>query len=276
MIKPLLGPCDSYQLEPFAYEWAWTMARAQENNNWAPEEIQVGPDVADYKNPALDPDIASLVALLRKLAYYAHHDVSIAEEAADLIEALSVDAERWRKLCHLLAAAHFLADAQTRGVREALRALDLESLAGRPIAEIFLGLADYICPGAGTVDEGIAREAYIETIVELASEGLTDLTTFTQDQMQTVFELYATHAIEARICNDIGTKAVTMPTDAQAAHRVEQQLRDFIRGGVSDALTRARAETPNLTPERIQGFVDAVYESAFAILQILGDAEANQ
>ncbi len=170
----------------------------------------------------------------------------------------------------------FLADAQTRGVREALRALNLESLAGRPITEIFVGLADYICPGAGTVDEGIAREAYIETIVELAGEGLTDLATFTQDQMQTVFELYATHAIEARICNDIGTKAVTMPADAQAARRVEQQLRDFIRGGVSDALTRARAETPNLTPERIHGFVDAVYESAFAILQALGEAEANQ
>lgn len=169
----------------------------------------------------------------------------------------------------------FLADAQTRGLREALRALDLESLAGRPITEIFVGLADYICPGAGTVDEGIAREAYIETIVELASEGLTDLTTFTPDQMQTVFELYATHAIEARICNDIGTKAVMMPVDALAAHRVEQQLRDFIRGGVADALTRARAEIPNLTPERIQGFVDGVYESAFAILQTLGDTEAN-
>jgi hypothetical protein len=170
----------------------------------------------------------------------------------------------------------FLADAQVRGVREALRALDLESLAGRPLTEIFVGLADYVCPGAGTVDEGIAREAYIETIVELVSEGLTDLATFTSDQMQTVFELYATHAIEARICNDIGTKAVTMPTDTQAANRVEQQLRDFIRGGVSDALTRARAETPNLTPERIHGFVDALYESAFAILQTLGDAEADQ
>jgi hypothetical protein len=168
-----------------------------------------------------------------------------------------------------------LTDAQARGVREALRALNLETLAGRPITEIFVGLADYICPGAGTVDEGIAREAYIETIVELASEGLTDLSTFTPEQMQTVFELYATHAIEARICNDIGTKAVTMPADAQAAHRVEQQLRDFIRGGVADALTRARAETPNLAPERIQGFVDHVYESAFAILQALGEAEAN-
>ncbi|MDS4019501.1 MAG: Qat anti-phage system associated protein QatB [Candidatus Competibacter sp.] len=170
----------------------------------------------------------------------------------------------------------FLADAQVRGAREALRALNLESLAGRPITEIFVGLADYICPGAGTVDEGIARDAYFETIVKLVNEGLTDQTTFTPDQIQTVFELYATHAITLRICNDIGTKAVTMPADEQAAHRVEQQLRDFIRGAVSDALTRARAETPNLTSERIQGFVEAVYESAFAILQILGDVEANK
>ena len=170
----------------------------------------------------------------------------------------------------------FLADSQVRGVREALRSLNLEALAGRPIAEIFVGLADYICPGAGTVDEGIAREAYIETIIELTTEGLTDLSTFTPDQMQTVFELYATHAIEARICNDIGTKAVTMPADAQAAHRVEAQLRDFIRGGVSDALSKAREATPNLTPARIQSFVDTVYESAFAILQALGDAETNQ
>ncbi len=170
----------------------------------------------------------------------------------------------------------FLSDIQTKGIRDTLKNLDLESLAGRPITEIFIGLADYICPGSGTVDEGIAREAYIETIVELASEGMTDLNTFTQDQMQTVFELYVTHAIEARICNDIGTKAVTMPTDAKAAHRVESQLRDFIRGGVSDALTRERENSPNLSTDKIHSFVDAVYESAFSILKALGDAEADK
>ena len=170
----------------------------------------------------------------------------------------------------------FLADAQARGVREALRELNLESLAGRPIAEIFIGLADHICPGTGTVDEGIARDAYIETIVELASEGLTDLSTFTPEQMQTVFELYATHAIEARILNDIGTKAVMMPASAQVAHRVEQQLRDFIRGGVSDALVREREKSPNPNSERVHAFVDAVYESAFSILQALGEAEADK
>ncbi len=170
----------------------------------------------------------------------------------------------------------FLSDAQARGVREALRALDLEGLVGHPLAEILVGLADYVCPGAGTIDEGIAREAYVETIVELATEGLTDMDAFTPDQLQTVFELYATHAIEARICNDIGTKAVTVPADAHAALRVQAQLRDFIRGGVSDALTTARAETPTLTPDRIQSFVDRVYESAFGFLQARGEAEANQ
>jgi len=170
----------------------------------------------------------------------------------------------------------FLSDAQARGVRVALRALNLEGLAGRPIDEVFIGLADYICPGAGTVDEGIAREAFVETIIDLATLGVTDLDALTPDQMQTVFELYATHAIEARLCNDIGAKAVTVPTDAQAALRVQEQLHDFIRHAVSDALTIARAETPTLTQDRVLAFVDKVYERAFGILKSLGDVEASR
>ena len=170
----------------------------------------------------------------------------------------------------------FLADAQARGAAEALRSLNLEGLAGRPIDEVFLGLADSICPSAGTVDAGIAREAFIETIIELATLGVTDLDALTPDQMQTVFELYATHAIEARLCNDIGTKLITAPADGQTALRVQDQLRDFIRNGVSDALTAARSETPTLTQDRVQSFVDTVYERAFGILQALGDAEADQ
>lgn len=170
----------------------------------------------------------------------------------------------------------FLSDASTRGMREALREFNLDSMAGRPISEIFVALADHICPGAGTVDEGIAREAYIETIIDLADEGLASLDTFTLEQMDTVFELYATHAIEARICNDIGTKVVTMPSNAQVAHQVEKQLRDFIRGAVSDALTRARESKPSITQDQVLAFVDSVYESAFSILKSLGDAEADQ
>ena len=169
----------------------------------------------------------------------------------------------------------FLSDAARRGATEALRALNLGALAGRPIEEIFLGLADYVCPDGGTIDEGIAREAFIETIADLAGAGITDLDSLTPDQMQTVFELYATNAIEARLCNDIGLKAVSLPSDSRQAARVQAQLNDFIRRAVADALTTARAAVAALTPDRVLSFVGGIYEQAFGILQIMGDAEAE-
>src|SRR5262249_30994835 len=153
----------------------------------------------------------------------------------------------------------FLSSAAAGSVRQALRALNLENLAGRPIEEVFLGLVDYVCPDGGTIDEGIARDAFIETIAELAGSGITDIDGLTADQIQTIFELYATHAIEARLCNDIGTKAITLPADPSAAARVQAQLLDFVRRGVADALTSARAAMHALTPDRVLGFVTAVY-----------------
>jgi hypothetical protein len=168
---------------------------------------------------------------------------------------------------------NFLSDVQNRGAQEALRSLNLQALAGKPIEEVFLGLADYVCPTGGTVDEGIARDAFIETIADLATLGIDDLDSLTPDQMNTVFEMYATHAIEARISNDIGTKSIALPSDLKAVERVQAQLRDLIRRGVSDALARAAASAGAMTMNRVLDFVTGVYELAFEVLQTLGDAE---
>lgn len=169
----------------------------------------------------------------------------------------------------------FLSDVVARGAREALRALNLEELAGRPVEDVFLGLIEYVCPEGGTVDEGIARDAFVETIADLAQNGIVDLDTLSADQMQTVFEVYASHAIEARLCNDIGAKTITFPRDVRTAETVQAQLRDFIRRGVADALTSARGAMNALTQDRVLAFVNGVYEQAFAILQSLGDAAAE-
>lgn len=170
----------------------------------------------------------------------------------------------------------FLSDVQARGPVEALRTLNLEGLAGRPIEEIFLGLTDYICPAGGSVDEGIAREAFIETIAALADQGITDLNTFNAEQTQTVFEMFASYAIEARICNDIGNSGVKLPSDIQAIERVQSQLVDFIRRAVSDALASAKSQNANLTQDRVQEYVEGVYEAAFDVLKALGDAEVEK
>lgn len=169
--------------------------------------------------------------------------------------------------------AGFLADAARRGVVEALRALNLEALAGRPIEEVFAGLADYVCPDGGSIDEGIARSAFIETIAELAQLGITDLDRLTPVELQSVFETYATNAIEARICNDIGAKVVTVPADAREAAQVQAQLHDFIRRGVSDALA-LQPSIASLSADSVMNFVQRVYQQAFEILQDMGDAEA--
>lgn len=169
----------------------------------------------------------------------------------------------------------FLSSAGANGPREALRTLNLENLAGRPIEEIFVGLVDYVCQDGGTVDEGIAREAFIETIADLADNGIVNLDGLTADQMQTIFELYASHAIEARLCNDIGTKAITLPSSVADATRVQTQLFDFVRRSVGDAFTAAPAAIRDLTPERVFDFVTRVYEQAFSILEALGDAEGT-
>jgi hypothetical protein len=169
----------------------------------------------------------------------------------------------------------FLANATAQGPREALRSLNLERLAGQPIEQVFLGLMEYVCPDGGTVDEGIARGAFIETIADLAENGITDFDSLTADQMQTIFELYATHAIETRLCNDIGMKAITLPGDAAQAATIQEQLLDFVRRSVSDSITKARAAIQALTPARVFGFVTRVYEEAYAILQSMGQAEAE-
>jgi hypothetical protein len=169
-----------------------------------------------------------------------------------------------------------LSQAAGGHAREALRFLNLEHLAGRPIEEIFIGMMDYVCPDGGTVDEGVSREAFIETIADLAENEITDFNGLTVDQTQTIFELFAAHAIEARLCNDIGLNLIKLPDDAATVERVEAQLFDFIRRGVSDALNVARADVRAMTPERVLQYVDQVYEEAFTILQTIGEQEAGE
>jgi len=169
----------------------------------------------------------------------------------------------------------FLSDVVNRGATEALRSLNLESLAGRPIEDIFIGLADYICPEGGSIDVGIARDAFIQTISDITESGIVDLNTLNVDQVQTFFELYAAHTIETRLYNEIGLKAISFPSDATTAEKIQNQLFDFVKNGVSDALTSSRAVIEKLSPSEILKFVDTIYEQAFTILLTFGNAKSE-
>lgn len=171
---------------------------------------------------------------------------------------------------------NFLNSVRNDGLEATLKNLNLGSLLGQSIEDVFTGLIEFVCPDGGSIDEGVARNAFIETIADLAQEGITDLDTLTSEQMVLVVELYATHAIVARLCNDIGTKISIAPANLPQVERAQDQLQDFIRRGVSDALESMDAAVTNLTAIDTAKFVDEIYIEAFTMLQTLGETESDQ
>lgn len=172
------------------------------------------------------------------------------------------------------ALAGFLADAANRGFAETLRTLNLPGLAGRPPAEMFAALIDVFCPEGGTIDEAIARHAFVEMIVDLAELGIETITELTPDRMPELFERFAAHAIEARLQNDIALKAVLLPPNTTAAQRVQDVLSEFVRRAVHDVVARAE-DLRRLTQQRISGWVDMIYAQTFELLRVYAETEAR-
>lgn len=143
------------------------------------------------------------------------------------------------------------------------------------MGEVLRGMTDFICPAGGSIDESIAREAFIETLARLADSGITDLETLTAEQMQTVLEMNIALAIEARICNDIGLNAIALPSSPEEALAIQEQLFDFVDGSVADVFSAAPLGQ-GLTSAQAQVEIDRIYTQAFGVLQGLAEREAEK
>jgi hypothetical protein len=171
--------------------------------------------------------------------------------------------------------ANVLGSAIAGNAPAALRSIGLERLAGRPIEEIFLGIMEVVCPDGGAIDDSIAREAFVETIIDLAENGITDFDTLTADQVQTILELNVAHAIEARICNDIGAHAISLPQDAKEAADLQAQLFEFVERAVTDAFAANQTAYGTITQDQVSRTIDTIYEQSYSILQSMAEAEAD-
>lgn len=169
----------------------------------------------------------------------------------------------------------FLSDTTEHGSREVLRSLNLETLAGLPFEDVLIGLIDHICPEGDTEDAGIARDAFTDTIAELVALEITDLDSLTPDQIQVIFVMYMTNAIEKKVYNEIGTKVVALPSSPDDVLRVQEQVRDFIHNAVSDSVTASQQAFENITSDRVEKFVNSVFEQAFTILLELSNRESS-
>lgn len=164
-----------------------------------------------------------------------------------------------------------LRDFQRDGVSATLRRLNLGDLVGRPFEEVFIGLTDIVCMDGGSIDEGIALDAWLETVADLEGLNVTDPTALTQDQMRDIFLTFMAHTIEGRLLQDIGANGLKVAADLAAIEAFEDQLRDYIRRSVRDSFSSDIGTPVALTDRHIQDIVDRTYQNAWELLVTWGD-----
>lgn len=158
-------------------------------------------------------------------------------------------------------------DIQRDGASSVLQRFDLTRLTGRPATEVFLALTEVMCPPGGRVDEAIARQAMLDTIADLAEQGVGDFGAMTADQLNEFFINFVVHTIEGRVMADLGQRAIELPDSIAAVEAIQEQLHQFVDASVRSHVGELLHEVPNATTsEEMDTLVERIYEVSFEVV----------
>ncbi len=161
-----------------------------------------------------------------------------------------------------------LGEIKRDGLSETLKRLSKENLKGKPPKEIFASLVDIICPADGSIDVGIARDAFIETII-LQSDDIDQNLNFTDDQINIIVIQFISKTISLRLFNDIGNKYDFSNLDANSAIQIQESVDGFIFDSIrNQLLTELNGIGKGISRKELEPLITKVYENAFKILQI--------
>lgn len=166
-------------------------------------------------------------------------------------------------------------DFQRDGIPTTLQRFNLAELSGRPATDVFLALTEVMCPPGGRVDEAIARQAMLDTIAELAEQGVGEFGDLTPDQLKEFFLGFVVHTIEGRVMADLGHRAIELPDSIAEVEAIQEQLHDFIDGTVRAHVGEMLNDLPDKTTDAAIGeLVDSIYGASFDLLAATaGDVE---
>ena len=157
-------------------------------------------------------------------------------------------------------------------IQKDIKGLDLESLDTLPIPKIYETLVDVICPTGADRDDAMARDAYLDTIVEVDELGL-DLGKPSPETVATFMECYISNAIINRILNDIGMGFVTKSKNASEAQKIKKELKDSIHKGVCAAIKK---NNKILQTNNMKRTIKSLYKSSYTILEDLAEQKAKK
>ncbi|HHJ4624061.1 MULTISPECIES: Qat anti-phage system associated protein QatB [Klebsiella/Raoultella group] len=164
-----------------------------------------------------------------------------------------------------------ISDYQQGGATQALGRFYLGNLAGQSASSALLSLVEFLCPPGGSVDEGIARQAMLDTISDMSDVGEENFDELTPDQLKEVFISFVVHSIEGRIMADIGKNGIKIPDDIDSIVSIQEDLHDFVDGATRTQLRDEIRDLSRLSGDTVDGKVEEIYTVAFELLAREGE-----
>jgi hypothetical protein len=162
---------------------------------------------------------------------------------------------------------------QRDGINPTLMRFNLGDLVGRPLEDMFIGLTDVICGDGGSIDEGIAREAWLETVAGLDGLDIAAPATLSPEQIGNIFLAFIAHSVVGRLLQDIGANGFKFAADLAGIAAFDAQLKSYVRRSVRDSFSGDIAAPATLSKRQIRTIVDQTYKEAWDLLVAQGDGE---
>lgn len=161
-----------------------------------------------------------------------------------------------------------LSSFNSSGVSQTLQSKGFNNLVGRPLSDVFIGLVDYISPDGGRVDDGIARDALDDAIIDFTDSigDDVDIDQVSSYQLEALIETYIVNVIQKRLLNDIGNNLIELSGSVEAVNSIQEQISDFIQGAVSDSIGSLEGTLLEVSDKNISSVVKQVYTEAYDIM----------
>jgi hypothetical protein len=155
------------------------------------------------------------------------------------------------------------------GVAETSKVYKLGDIIGKSASDVLLRIIDFVCPDGGNTDEGIARTAYIEALSTMPDWENKTIESLSPTEFLAFIEIYMTNVIEERLVNDIGNKLFSLPKSVSQVENIQGQIKDYIKGAVSDSISKLNIDICFIEASQTKSIVDSVYHTAYDILSEL-------
>ena len=163
----------------------------------------------------------------------------------------------------------FLRDVQTRGIDRVLRELHLDELVGHTASEVFAGVIDVICPNVESIDDALAREALLDTVLEFNEMGVADIAALSELQMKDFFQRFICNAILRRFLADVSLRGNGKAASDFSYQTLESDIRDFIGGAVEVRIGQELDRGGPLDPRFTAATVETIFEAAWSVLEAM-------